>query len=245
MNAVVPSVVWHDVECGAYGADLALWEELAAASSSVLELGAGSGRVVLHLARRGHRAHGLDLVPELVDALNARAGELPATATVGDARSFELDRLFGAVLAPMQFMQLLRSPAERTACLSCIRSHLEPGGMAAFALTHVTAESAGSSGGGAAPPIPDAQEVDGWIYSSLPIETVVGDEEILVRRLRQTVSPAGDLEERIDDVRLLVLTPDALEREAQIAGLRPAGRRAIPATDLHVGSTVVLLEKEA
>lgn len=243
MNAVVPNVVWHDVECGAYGADLRLWEELADASSPILELGSGSGRVVLHLARRGHPAHGLDLDPELVAALNARACELPATATVGDARSFELDQLFGTVLAPMQFMQLLRSSEERIACLSCIHSHLEPGGMAAVAITQAMAEGEGSHGGRSAPPIPDTQEVDGWIYSSLPIETVVGDEEILVRRLRQTVSPAGELEERIDDVRLLVLSADAVEHEGKAAGLRAAGRRAIPATDLHVGSTVVLLEK--
>ena len=245
MNAVVSNVVWHDVECGAYGADLGLWEELAAASPPVLELGSGSGRVVLHLARRGHPTHGLDLDPELVAALNTRAGDLPATATVGDARSFQLDRSFGTVLVPMQFMQLLRSASERIACLSCIRSHLEPGGMAAVAITQAMAEGEGIHGGGAAPPIPDAQEVDGWIYSSLPIETVVGDEEILVRRLRQTVSPTGELEESIDDVRLLVLTPNVVEREAEAAGLRAAGLRAIPATDLHVGSTVVLLEREA
>ena len=53
--------IWHDVECGAYDADLPLWEELAdEAGGPVLDLGCGTGRVALHLSRRGHRVLGLD-----------------------------------------------------------------------------------------------------------------------------------------------------------------------------------------
>ena len=37
-------VVWHDLECGGYDADLPLWRELAAdADGPVLDLGAGTG----------------------------------------------------------------------------------------------------------------------------------------------------------------------------------------------------------
>jgi hypothetical protein len=43
--------------------------------------------------------------------------------------------------------------------------------------------------------------------------------------------------------RLDVLDAAALEVEAVSRGLRPAGRREIPAGDAHVGSTVVLLER--
>jgi len=55
------AVIWHDVECGGYEGDLALWRELAAAGGPILDLGCGTGRVALDLARRGHRVHGLDL----------------------------------------------------------------------------------------------------------------------------------------------------------------------------------------
>ena len=97
----------------------------------------------------------------------------------------------------------------------------------------------------AAPPLPDAREVDGWVYSSLPVDALAGDGEISVRRLRQTVSPDGELSEELDEVVLWTFDASTLEDEAAAVGLRPAGRRAVPATDAHVGSTVVLLEGSA
>jgi len=49
------AAIWQQVEFGSYGADLPLWTELAeAANGPVLELGAGAGRVGLHLAGEGH-----------------------------------------------------------------------------------------------------------------------------------------------------------------------------------------------
>ena len=45
-------VVWHDVECGGYDADLPLWRELAReAGGPVLDVGAGTGRVALRARR--------------------------------------------------------------------------------------------------------------------------------------------------------------------------------------------------
>src|SRR5439155_743 len=57
----VSGVIWHDVECGAYVADLPLWRELAAACEGpILDVGAGTGRVTLDLARHGHDVVALD-----------------------------------------------------------------------------------------------------------------------------------------------------------------------------------------
>jgi len=235
------SVVWHEVECGAYSADLALWEELAEeAGGPILDLGCGTGRVALHLARRGHAIVGLDVDPPLVAAFNEQAGQLPATARVGDARHFDLAAKFGLVLAPMQLLQLFESSAERSQCLRCVASHLRAGGLAAFAIVESMPPPVP-----APPPIPDAREVDGWIYSGLPIEAELDSGSIRIRRLRQTVSPQGELEEELYEIELHMVETGAVEDEARGMGLRPVGRRAIPPTDDHVGSTVVLLEKEA
>src|SRR4051794_40089314 len=46
--------LWHDLECGAYREDLALWHTLAGVTGGpVLDVGAGTGRVSLDLAARG------------------------------------------------------------------------------------------------------------------------------------------------------------------------------------------------
>jgi cyclopropane fatty-acyl-phospholipid synthase-like methyltransferase len=87
------TVVWHDVECGGFAADLGLWEEIAAnAGDPVLDLGCGTGRVALHLARHGHEVHGLDLEPALTEELARRGAETgeAVTAQAGDARDFAL-----------------------------------------------------------------------------------------------------------------------------------------------------------
>lgn len=231
--------LWQEIECGAYGADLSLWAELAdRAEGPVLDLGCGTGRVARHLARHGHRVVGLDVSPELVDAFNEAAGSTSAQAEVGDARDFDLDREFGLALAPMQLLQLFADASERVRCLRCVARHLADDGVAAAAIVEDLPAPVD-----APPPLPDTREVDGWVYSSLPLETVVGSERIVVRRLRQMVSPEGELSEALDETHLSRLSALGLEREATAAGLRPAGHRAIVPTDDHVGSTVVLLGK--
>ena len=97
-------------------------------------------------------------------------------------------------------------------------------------------------GGELAQPLPDVAEIDGWVYSSLPLEIEADGAAMRVTRLRQVVSPAGELTERVDETHLAVLDAATLEAEAREAGLRPAGRREVPSTPDHVGSVVVILE---
>jgi SAM-dependent methyltransferase len=235
------AAIWHDAECGAYTADLELWEELAdAAGGAILDLGCGTGRVALHLARRGHAVVGLDLDPELIASLSAKARGLALRPVVGDARDFDLGADVALALAPMQLVQLLASGAERRDCLQCIAAHLSPGGRIALAIVEeLPLESEGPA------PLPDVREVDGWVYSSLPLEAVDIGPEIVIRRLRQTVSPAGELSEEENEIRIRTLSAAALESEAAGCGFTVLPRRQIPATDLHVASTVVVLERGA
>jgi SAM-dependent methyltransferase len=235
------SVIWHDLECGSYSADLPLWRQLAeAAGGEVLDLGCGTGRVALYLARLGHRVAGIDTDPVLVAELNrrARSAGLPVAAEIGDARDFDLGRRFGLVLAPMQLLQLFDDARQRRRCLACASRHLDPGASLAVALL---APDGGAEGTEEGPPLPDVRESDGWVYSSLPVAAVTDGSRIFIRRLRQTVSPAGELCEEEDEVYLADLPAKTLETEAGAVGLNAAGRRLIPPTEDHVGSTVVLL----
>lgn len=250
------ATIWHDVECGAYAADLPLWEELAARGDGpVLELGCGTGRVALHLARRGHAVVGLDRDPELIEALTVRASDIGPSGVgrksdarggnlvkgiVADARDFELEEQVALVLAPTHLLQLLPDAAQRRESLTSIAAALRPGGLLAAAIIESMPEA-----DGAPPPLPDVREVDGWVYSSLAIEAAVGPGEIVVRRLRQLVSPEGSLSEEPNEVRIATFSAEQLEDEAAAVGLIPAGRREIPPTSMHEGSLVVLLERAA
>jgi SAM-dependent methyltransferase len=225
-------MIWHEVECGGYAADLPLWEELASDSEGpILDLGCGTGRVLRHLSQRGHDVRGLDVDTLLIESLDG--------ARLGDARGFELGESFGLVIAPMQLVQLFSGVEERKSCLMCVAAHLAPGGVAAFAIVESMPAPVD-----AAPPLPDTRDVDGWVYSSLPVDARVDDDTIRVRRLRQRVSPEGELSEEVCEMALRALDASTLEADAEAVGLRPAGRRAVLPTDAHVGSTVVLLEEE-
>jgi len=235
--------IWHEAECGGYAEDLALWEELAAAHGSpVLELGAGAGRVALHLARRGHDLDAVDIDAALVAAFNERAAAegLRAGARAGDVRELEPRRRYPLVIAAMQLYQLLGGPAGRLAVLRSISAALAPSGVAGLAI--VEGEVQGEAGPDT---LPDVREEGGWVYSSLPLAVRATNGKLVVRRLRQRVSPAGELTEAEHEDVLDLLDARAVEAEARAVGLEPAGVRRIDESALHVGSAVVLLRREA
>lgn len=237
-------VIWNDVECGGYEADLSLWEELALEHSGpILELGCGSGRVTLKLAEKTEElVLGVDHDPDLVAAVWTRAHGHAGDAEIGDVRAFEFACEFRLALAPMQLIQLLPARADRTCCLACVADHLLPGGVAAFAILEEEPEVDFDE---ASPPLPDVRQVGEWIYSSLPLPPHRDGDSIVIRRLRQIVSPGGDLREDLSEIYLQKLSAATLEEEAAGLGFQPLGRRSIPASSDHVGSTVVLLEKGA
>lgn len=235
------TAIWHDVECGSYEADLPLWEELAEEHGDpILELGCGTGRVALHLARRGHRVIGLDREQELIDELIDRAGNLPVEAICANVLDFELEQHVPLALASMQFLHLMPSKEERLRCLRQVREALRPGGVLAVTLLG----SPPSEPPDALPPLPDVREVDGWVYASQPVAPMgwLGP-RLLLNRLRRTVSPDGTLTEEDNQIKLLFLGGPELEAEAEPIGFRTIGRCLIPETDAHVGSVVVLLER--
>ena len=233
------AATWHDVEHGAYDADLPLWRELAAsAHGPILDLGAGTGRVAVELAAHGYEVVALDSDPELLAELAER--DASVAAVHADARSFALDTSFSLILAPMQLVQILGGREGRAQMLERVHAHLTPGGVFAAALSDphdaVPDESA-------SPPLPDILERDGWVFSSQPISVHERDGRVVIERRRQSVSPAGELEAEDALIQLDVLTLDDFESELREAGLAAVARREIPETLDHIGSTVVLCQR--
>lgn len=241
------AAVWQDVEYGAYAADLPVWSELAAAAGGpVLEVGAGSGRVSLHLARQGITVVAVDADPELAGELElrARAHELPLTALAADVTGPRVGDAvpggpFPLAIAPLQVFQLFDTDGRRRA-LSALAGLLTAGGALAVAL--VDESTIGRSEAALPPPTPpDMREVDGWVFSSEPLWVQASDEMLRMRRLRQRVSPSGDLVRNVHDDLLHRVPPEVLEAEASEAGLEPAGRSHVAAGENEAGSVVVIL----
>ena len=238
-------VVWHDVECGGYGEDLGLWEALAEkAEGPVLDLGSGTGRVAMHLARRGREVHAVDREPAFIEELLRRAAAegLDIGTTVADVRDLpRIGRPSALAIASMQLLQLVGDHDDRRAVLAGVAGAIRPGGLVAAAIVEESEEVIGSAGPDV---VPDVREADGWLYSSLPIEVADRRGHLEVLRLRQVVSPDGDLSDSEHVDRLSILDARTLEREAAAVGLEPAGRRPVEQSEMHVGSTVVLLRRE-
>jgi SAM-dependent methyltransferase len=244
------AVVWHDLECGCYTADLPLWRELAARADTgaqaqpLLDVGAGTGRVALDLAARGHSVTALDLEVQLLGVLRERAARAgtPVETVCADARTFALrQRNFAVCLAPMQTVQLLGGAAGRVAFLRQAHAHLRPGGLLACAIVSDIEPfdcAAGDPG-----PSAETVDVDGCHFVSRAISVQVADHSMRIERERSVRGemPTGKATAERDVVELDRLSASQLRREGHEVGLVSAGTRSIPATQEHVGSEVVLL----
>ncbi len=242
-----PAIVWHDVECGGYGGDLSLWEELASERSGpVLELGAGTGRVALHLARRRHRVVAVERDAALAAELARRAAAeaLEVEVIVADARELSLDHRFEVILAPMQFLQLFLDAVERRSLLAACRAHLARGGLLAAAVIEGVPESILPPEPGDSAPLPDLRELDGVVYSSLPLGVSVGAGVMESRRRRERVRAGGEIDASTHVDRLALLDPARVEAEAESVGLRGDCRVEVAATEAHVGSMVLILRAD-
>src|ERR671925_1493261 len=99
-----------------------------AGSGAALELGIGTGRIALSLARRGVRVHGIDLSEAMIAKLLAKPGADRIGVTIGDFATTRVDGTFSVAYLVVNTIMNLTTQEEQVACFRNVAAHLEPGG---------------------------------------------------------------------------------------------------------------------
>ncbi len=113
-------------------------DEAAAVRGPVLELGCGTGRILLPSARAGAAITGLDSSEHMLERCRAKiAGESDEvrkriTLRRGDVRDFDLAERFELITAPFRVVQHLTSIDDQLRFLDAAARHLAPGGRLVF-----------------------------------------------------------------------------------------------------------------
>jgi SAM-dependent methyltransferase len=106
----------------------------------VLEIGCGTGRILIPTARAGISIVGVDLSEHMLEKCRAKLKAEPAEVqsrvrlVTADMRRFELGTAFPLVTIPFRPFQHLTTVEDQIACLGTVRRHLRDGGRVIFDL---------------------------------------------------------------------------------------------------------------
>jgi SAM-dependent methyltransferase len=109
-------------------------DEALAANGPVLEVGCGTGRVLIPTARAGVSIDGLDASAAMLARCREKLAAEPEAVRKrtalheGDMRSFELATRYALVTLPFRPFQHLLTADDQVACLTTIHRHLRPDG---------------------------------------------------------------------------------------------------------------------
>jgi ubiquinone/menaquinone biosynthesis C-methylase UbiE len=104
----------------------------------VLEIGCGTGRVLLPIAREGIEIHGVDSSPAMLGVLKKRLkGESrevrrEAKLSTGDMRTLRMKKKYPLVIMPFRPLQHMHALRDQIAALRAATLHLNKGGVFAF-----------------------------------------------------------------------------------------------------------------
>jgi SAM-dependent methyltransferase len=118
--------------------DVEFYRSQVMADTRVLELGCGTGRVLVPLAGSAGYIHGLDHSPSMLEVCRQKLGQAgvdgkKARVEVADITDFDLTAqmpVFDLITAPYRVMQNLETDEQLAGLMACIGKHLAPGGMA-------------------------------------------------------------------------------------------------------------------
>lgn len=98
----------------------------------VLEIGCGTGRVAIPIARLGLSVTGLDIAPLMLEQARRKSAGLPVHWVEADGRAFSLGQRFRLIFLTGNTFQQFLSNADQGALLGRVHAHLENDGLLAF-----------------------------------------------------------------------------------------------------------------
>ena len=101
---------------------------LLAAGGPALELGIGTGRVAVPLARQGVSVHGIDLSEAMVRQLRSKPGSDAISVTLGDFATVRVGGTFRLAYLVFNTISNLTTQEEQVHCFLNVADHLEEGG---------------------------------------------------------------------------------------------------------------------
>jgi SAM-dependent methyltransferase len=100
----------------------------------VLEVGCGTGRITIPLAKNNINITGLDIVPAMIQQAKQKAGDLPIQWIIDDIRCFRLEQAFRLIFETGSVFQHLLTRHDQESYLARVREHLEDEGRFIFGL---------------------------------------------------------------------------------------------------------------
>ena len=100
-----------------------------------LELGCGTGRILIPVAAAGYEITGLELSPYMLAICREKLNRQPADVrkrvklTQGNMVSFDTGETYSLITVPFRAFQHLLYVEEQKACLGCVHKHLAPDGL--------------------------------------------------------------------------------------------------------------------
>jgi SAM-dependent methyltransferase len=217
----------YDLFYGDYDDDVALYESFARRGETpVLELGIGSGRVALRLARAGIDVVGIDSSPHMLARLRAALDAEPPVAKrvralQADLRDFSVGERFDLVFCAANTFQHLLTTDDQVATLRCIAAHLSDGGIFVTKLQSPRAVDWGAEGGGLQLQPSKLDPATGEIVMrfaarlALPASMCVRNTRIYDR-----IAADGSVRRSVMEYTLKYMTADELRLVLDAAGMR-------------------------
>jgi SAM-dependent methyltransferase len=126
---------FYDAETGDKIDDLAMYSRLAEQyTGDILDIGCGTGRVLIHLAQEGYTVHGIDNDREMLDRLDHKLEMMPhlqenITYYDGDVLTYEMDRQYSLILLTYNALMHFQDQDTQIQLLQQLRKWLADDGL--------------------------------------------------------------------------------------------------------------------